>query len=88
MSGKTTPIEALAAQLALAINVEPALIEDSAMGKCWAARFTISHPSGMFFSMTMAPENARAFAKVIQQCALECATKLVPADGMSLIKGA
>lgn len=76
--GQPLVAEQLANLLALQINVEPVLVPDATAGDVWAVRFTISHPSGMFFAQTMSPENARGLGKTLKDCALECATKIVP----------
>lgn len=76
-----SPAEQIAQMLALNVNIEPVLINDITTpgGQAWAVRLTVSHPSGLFFCWTMHPNNARDTARLIKQCALECATKIVPA---------
>lgn len=74
-------VNELAQLLAVNVDAQPVLVESNVPGvpDCWCVRATLMSANGMLFQLTMNPQNARALANKIKECAGECSVKIIPA---------
>lgn len=78
MAQQQIDLAQLAQLLSPQVNVEPFFVEDPVSGGAWCIRLTIASAAGLTFVITMNQDNARGLTKAIRECALECATKVIP----------